>query len=73
MGNIVKIINVARINGAEEERQILREIIDNTSFAISSLEVLEESESSEAMRAVSSYGRLLMRVIDERSAVNTEE
>jgi len=70
MGSVERLVKTARESGADEEREIIRSIIDNTAFGIAALEVLEEGSSAEASRAVASYGRLLMQVLDARSAAS---
>lgn len=68
MGSVERLVTSARASGAAEERELIRGIIDNSSFGIAALEVLEEGHSAVASRAVASYAKLLLQVLDERSA-----
>jgi hypothetical protein len=68
MASAERLVEAARASGAAEEREFIRSVIDNTSFGIAALEVLEEGESAVASRAVASYGRLLLQMLDARSS-----
>ena len=67
--SVHNLILTARELGAKQERAEIRDIIDVSSFGIAALEVFGDDPI--ASRAVASYSRLILQVLDEREAAGS--